>query len=132
MSRATRTAAIFAAGAFLGSAAGIAVWLVTGFQAVWFGLLLDLAAWFAVAKVADRCQRRPRPKVVDGSGYTRSGGGPAQWVNTPGIAWTVETCGNPRCTQHPYVMENSGLTFAPGTVSLTLSADPPRRGGRWR
>lgn len=82
MRRSTRTAAIYAAGAILGSAAGIGVWLVTGFQAVWFGLLLDVAAWLGIAGAVDLRQRRAAAKVIAGKSYhgpwnliTRTGAG---------------------------------------------------------
>lgn len=53
MSRATRSALIIATGTLAGSSAGFGVWQVTGFQAVWFSLLLDVAGVLGVAGLVD-------------------------------------------------------------------------------
>lgn len=83
MSRATRSALIIATGTLAGSSAGFGVWQVTGFQAVWFSLLLDVAGVLGVAGLVEwRRKWRAAAKVISDSSYhgpwnliTRTGAG---------------------------------------------------------
>jgi hypothetical protein len=61
---------------------------------------------------------------LDGTGYTRSGDGTAEWANAPGSAWTitarVNACGF-AWFEKPAEVRQEGLEVAPGAMTVRLS-----------
>ena len=60
---------------------------------------------------------------LDGSGYTRSSGGPAEWVNTPGTSWTITARVNAAglfWLEKPVIVRQDGLKVAAGAITVTL------------
>lgn len=80
---------------------------------------------------------------IDGSGYTRSGDGPAEWADVPPVVWDAAVSArSPLIITHavypdrvvglPEPVQIGGrLTAAPGAVAVTLSGAKPRP-ARWR
>ena len=61
---------------------------------------------------------------LDGSGYTRSGDGPAEWANAPGVAWTVTATWNGHGfarLEDPVTTAFEGLELAADAVTVRLS-----------